>query len=51
MEDTLEYWQECLSDFQEALLSEHENEVVNNDMIKLLNQEIAECEKKVNELQ
>ena len=35
MEETLEYWQKCLSDFEEALISEQDNEVV-NDANKIL---------------
>ena len=51
MEETLEYWQKCLSDFEEALISEQDNEVVNDDMIKLLKKEIEECKEKITELE
>jgi hypothetical protein len=51
MEETLEYWQRCLSDFEEALISEQDNEVVNDDMIKLLKKEIEDCKEKITELE
>jgi hypothetical protein len=49
MEETLEYWQNKLVEFQEALLAETEEAHV--DMLKLLKKEIEECEKKIQELQ
>lgn len=50
MEETLEYWQKCLAEFQEALESEHSMEDVNSVMIKLLKSDIEYCENKIKEL-
>ena len=46
----LAYYQQCLSDFQEALNSEKEMDLENEMMIRLLIEEIAECKEKIEEL-
>ena len=50
MEETIEYWQRCLADFQEAIESEHNMEVTNGPMIKLLKNNIDYCKNKIKEL-
>lgn len=50
MEETLEYWQKCLAEFQEAAEAELEQDFVNDDMLILLKKEIEHCTNKVNEL-
>ena len=39
----MEYWKLKLQEYQEALDSEKEMDVVNDDMIRLLKQNIQEC--------
>lgn len=48
--ETLEYYQEKLQEFTEALESEKSFEAVNETMIKLLRTEIALCKKYIGEL-
>lgn len=50
MEETLEYWQQKLAEFKEAIESEHEMELQNIDMIFLLKRNIDYCESKIKEL-
>lgn len=50
MEETLEYWQKCLAEFQEAVENEMQHEVVNDDMLILLKREVENCQNKINEL-
>ena len=47
MEETLEYWQEKLSEFEEAYLAEIEMDVINDSMIKLLKEEIEACKQEI----
>ena len=43
MEETREYWQDRLAEYQEALASEFEMDEVNDSMIKYLKFSIEEC--------
>lgn len=47
MEETTEYWQDKLAEFQEALAAEQEMEEPNDSMLKLLKYEIDECLKQL----
>jgi hypothetical protein len=47
MEDTIEYWQNKLVEFQEALQSEEEMEVREDSMLKLLKMEIKSCKEQI----
>jgi len=47
MDETLEYWQEKLAEFQEALESEQEMDIPNDTMLKLLKLEIDFCTKQI----
>lgn len=44
MDETLEYWQEKLAEYQEAHAAEMEMEEKNQEMIRLLELSIASCE-------
>jgi cob(I)alamin adenosyltransferase len=50
MEETLEYWQEKLAEFEEALQEEQAMDVVNESMVKLLKKEIEYCNQYIQEL-
>ena len=50
MEETIEYWQKCLAEFEEATESEHSMDVTNGPMIKLLKNNIDYCKNKIKEL-
>ena len=43
----MEYWQEKLAEFQEALVAEFEMEEQNEQMIKLLKFEIETCQREI----
>lgn len=43
MEETREYWEDRLAEYQEALASEFEMDEVNDSMIKYLKFSIEEC--------
>lgn len=45
----MEEWAKWLAEFEEALQSEYENEVINEDMVKLLKREIEECKENLND--
>jgi hypothetical protein len=47
MEESLEYWEEKLVEFEEALEREREPELRNDDMIRLLKREIEYCKKEI----
>jgi hypothetical protein len=47
MEETLEYWEEKLAEFQEALQLEEEMEIREDSMLKLLKMEIESCLKQI----
>lgn len=47
MEETIEYWQLKLSEYQEALESELQMDDRNDDMVKLLKNNIEECLKQL----
>jgi hypothetical protein len=47
MEDTLEYWQDKLTEFEEALLLEEQMEVREDSMLRLLKMEIASCKEHI----
>jgi len=47
MEETLEYWQNKLVEFQEALQSEEEMEIREDSMLKLLKMEIESCKEQI----
>lgn len=47
MDDTLEYWKECLVQFEQALISEREMEEPNDTQIKLLKAEIQHCNEQI----
>lgn len=47
MEETLEYWQNKLVEFQEALQSEEEMEVREDSMLRLLKMEIESCKEQI----
>jgi hypothetical protein len=47
MEESLEYWEEKLLEFEEALESEREPELRNDDMTRLIKQEIEYCKKQI----
>ncbi len=48
--ETLEYYQQILLDFTEALESEMAHEVENESMIKLLRHEIVLCNEYIKEI-
>lgn len=50
MDETLEYWQKCLAEFQEAAATELEQVVVNDNMLILLKKEIEHCNNVIKEL-
>ena len=50
MEETLEYWQRCLEEFQEAVESEHSMDEKNKEMIKMLKSDIEYCQSRIKEL-
>ena len=50
MEETLEYWQKCIAEFETALEAEQSAEEVNGDMIKLLKEEIEYCQSEIDAL-
>lgn len=50
MDETLDYWQEKLAEYQEAYAAEMEMEEKNQDMIKLLKFSILSCEEHIGAL-
>ena len=44
----MEYWKEKLAEFEEALESELAMEEKNDEMIKLLREEIENCKREIN---
>lgn len=50
MEETLEYWEKCLLEFEQALQDEIENDITEDSMYRLLKKEIESCKLKINEL-
>jgi len=50
MDETLEYWEACLKEFEEALELEIIMPERNHDMYKLLKEEISMCEQNIKEL-
>lgn len=47
MDETIEYWQRCIADFEESLQSEMESDAPNDLMIKHLKSEIEDCKKQI----
>jgi hypothetical protein len=43
MNETREYWENCLAEFEEALALEKTMENPNDDMLRLLSKEIEYC--------
>lgn len=43
MDETREYWERCLAEFEEALAAEKEMDIPNDDMLRLLSLEIEYC--------
>lgn len=50
MEETLEYWQQTLAQFEECLQQEEAMDVREDAMLKLLKFEIDYCKSKIEEL-
>lgn len=48
MEETLEYWQEKLAEFQEALQLEEQMDEREHSMYRLLKMEIEYCQNQIN---
>lgn len=42
-----EYWQQCIEEFEEALLAEKEHNEVNDEQLKLLKKEIEYCKEQL----
>lgn len=47
MEETLEYWQEKLAEFEEALQLEEQMEEREDSMLRLLKMEIDSCKEQI----
>lgn len=45
--DTLEYWNDCLAEFKEALIEEFNNPEPNDIQIRLLKEEIDNCNQEI----
>lgn len=45
--DNLEYWKDCLAEFKEALIEEFNSPEPNDAQIKLLKEEINNCDQEI----